>query len=291
MNETPFLIDSYLEWASREGIPVLEDFGFNLLTVETQPWRRMGGTARGAYIHLNGRGDFVNTYVCELPPSGQTDSQRHLFEEVIYVLSGRGSTTIKTDEGQRHSFEWSTGSLFALPLNTQYQHFNTSGRQVARFAAVTSLPFALNAFHNERFIFDNPFSFSERHGDPRFFHGEGEFLPVRPGRHQWQTNLVPDLQTFKLEAWDRRGIGSANIKFVLADGTMHAHMSELAVGTYKKAHRHGPDFHIFPVTGHGYSLLWYEGEADLGVRAARPDVPPALQHRTVPVALPGSRLR
>jgi hypothetical protein len=57
-------------------------------------------------------------------------------------------------------------------------------------------------------------------------------------------------------------VGSSNIKFVLADGTMHAHMSELAVGTYKKAHRHGPDFHIFPVTGHGYSLFWRDGDTD-----------------------------
>jgi hypothetical protein len=39
-------------------------------------------------------------------------------------------------------------------------------------------------------------------------------------------------------------------------------MSELAVGTYKKGHRHGPDFHIFPATGHGYSLFWYAGEQE-----------------------------
>jgi len=50
--------------------------------------------------------------------------------------------------------------------------------------------------------------------------------------------------------------------FVLADGTMHAHTSEMPVGTYKKAHRHGADAHVFAVNGHGYSLLWYEGEKD-----------------------------
>jgi mannose-6-phosphate isomerase-like protein (cupin superfamily) len=262
MSETRFLVDTYLDWIAGEGIPVIEDFGLDLLSAETAPWPRMGASARGAYVHVKGRGDFVNSYVCELPPGGQTDPQRHLFEEVVYVLEGRGSTTIKSDEGARHSFEWGTGSLFALPLNTQYQHFNTSGREAARFAAVTSLPLVLNAFHDEPFVFDNPFRFADRHGEARFFRGEGEFLPVKPGRHQWQTNFVSDLRSFKLEAWERRGVGSANIKFVLADGTMHAHMSELAVGTYKKAHRHGPDFHIFPVTGHGYSLLWYEGERD-----------------------------
>jgi mannose-6-phosphate isomerase-like protein (cupin superfamily) len=262
MTEVRYLIDPYLDWVAGEGIPVIEDFGLNLLQLETAPWARMGGNARGAYVHVKGRGDFVNAYVCELPPAGQTEPQRHLFEEVVYVLAGRGSTTITSDDGQKHSFEWGVGSLFALPINTRYQHYNTSGREPARFAAVTSLPLVLNVFHNHRFVFDNAFSFSERHGEERFFRGEGEFLPVKPGRHQWQTNFVPDLRTFKLEAWDRRGVGSANIKFILADGTMHAHMSELAVGTYKKAHRHGADFHIFPVTGHGYSLLWYEGDRD-----------------------------
>jgi oxalate decarboxylase/phosphoglucose isomerase-like protein (cupin superfamily) len=50
--------------------------------------------------------------------------------------------------------------------------------------------------------------------------------------------------------------------FILADGTMHAHISEMQVGSYKKAHRHGPDFHVMCVAGHGYSLLWYEGDPD-----------------------------
>ncbi len=263
MGETRYLIDTYLDWVAGEGLPIVEAFGVDLLAVETAPWARMGGGARGAYVHLKGRGDFVNAYVCELPPGGATEPQRHLFEEVVYVLAGRGGTTLEADDGARHSFEWGTGSLFALPLNTRYRHFNTSGREPARFAAVTSLPLVLNAFHNERFVFDNPFGFAERIGDARFFRGEGELLPVRPGRHQWQTNFVPDLPGFELQAWGQRGVGSSNIKFVLADGTMHAHMSELAVGTYKKAHRHGPDFHIFPVTGHGYSLFWYAGDEEL----------------------------
>jgi len=32
--------------------------------------------------------------------------QKHLFEEVIYVLSGHGSTTVESSDGRKHSFEW-----------------------------------------------------------------------------------------------------------------------------------------------------------------------------------------
>ncbi len=50
--------------------------------------------------------------------------------------------------------------------------------------------------------------------------------------------------------------------FVLADGVMHAHLSEIGVASYKKAHRHRSGLHVLTVTGTGYSLLWYEGDQD-----------------------------
>lgn len=257
-----FLVDSYLEWAEREGLPTTAGLGVDLRQLESAPWPRLGGGARAALIHLDGRGDFVNCFLLELPPRARTDPQRHLFEEVCYVLSGNGGTSIEGPGGRRHDFEWGRGSLFALPLNARYRHFNASGQEPARLAAVTNLPFVLNAFHDERFCWDNPFPFPGRFGADAHFQGQGDFIPVRPGRHMWETNFVPDLPGFELHSWERRGVGSANIKFVLADGAMHAHMSQLAAGTYKKAHRHGPDFHIFPVTGRGYSLFWYEGDRD-----------------------------
>ena len=253
-------VDSYLDWLKNEGIPLVEDFGVALPEVQTRRWPRYEVDA--AAVHLKGRGDFVSMFVLDLAPGAATAPQRHLYEEVIYVLSGRGSTTIDAGDGSTHTFEWGPRSLFAIPLNTRYRHFNGSGAERARLASTTNLPAVLNMFHNERFVFDNPWRFDERLGESKYFGGEGDFTPVRPGQHMWQTNFVPDLGAIELKTWDERGKGSKNIMFILADGTMHAHISEMQVGMYKKAHRHGPDFHVMCVTGQGYSLLWYEGESD-----------------------------
>jgi cupin superfamily acireductone dioxygenase involved in methionine salvage len=257
-NHPAMLLDPYGAWTKAEGVPVTEDFGVDLLAVPTAPWPRMG--VEGGIVHVKGRGDFVAIFVLDLAPGAKTEPQRHVYEEVVYVLSGHGSTTIETSDGRQHSFEWGPKSLFALPLNARYRHFNGSGRERARLASTNNFPLLLNLFHNDAFIFANPFEFPERQGAARFFSGEGDFIPVRPGRHMWETNFIPDLAKFELKTWEQRGAGSSNMKFILADGTMHAHSSQMPVGTYKKAHRHGADFHVFAVTGHGYSLLWYEGE-------------------------------
>jgi uncharacterized RmlC-like cupin family protein len=254
-----FLRDPYLEWAKAEGVPIVEDFGVDLWRVETGPWARMGVPA--AFVHLKGRGDFMSIFVIDLPPGGKAAPQKHLYEEVVYVLSGHGSTTVEI-EGESHSFEWGPNSLFALPLNVRYQHFNGSGTEKARLVSANNLTAVMNMFHDDDFIFANPCSFRGRMGKPGYFTGEGEMVETQRGRFMWETNFVADVAGFKLEGWERRGAKSMNMRFCLADGIMHVHTSEMPVGTYKKGHRHGPDFHVLVVTGEGYSLFWYDGDKD-----------------------------
>jgi quercetin dioxygenase-like cupin family protein len=253
-------IDAYLDWVQAEGIPVTEDYGIDLFQVPTAMWPRYG--VKGAAVHLKGRGDFANMFLFDIAPGQSTTPQRHLYEDVIYVLEGSGSTQVEFADGQKRSFEWGPKSLFAIPLNAKHRHFNGSGSQRALLVSTTDLPLVMNTFHNEKFIFENDFEFIDRAGKKEYFAGEGDLITVRPGNHMWETNFVPDLAAIELKAWGDRGAGGTNIMFVLADGTMHAHISEMPVGTYKKGHRHGPGLHVMCVTGHGYSMLWFDGQKD-----------------------------
>ncbi|MFI5024947.1 MAG: hypothetical protein ACHQRJ_25270 [Alphaproteobacteria bacterium] len=264
-----YLIDPYLDWVGRQGVPIVEGIAVDLNAVETAPWPRLGGGARAAFVQLRGRGDFVGLQVIEIPPGGATNWARHFYDEVFYVLSGHGSAAVDTGEGQPHSFEWGPRALFSPPLNAPYRLFNASGTESVRLVSANDLPFLLNVFRNEKFLFENSFSFSERVGRKGYFAGEGDFLPIRPGKHMWETNFVPNLGSLSLPEWEARGAGSRNIKIILSDSSMHAHTSEMPVGTYKKAHRHGPGAHVFAVTGSGYTLMWNEGDAELERREWR----------------------
>jgi quercetin dioxygenase-like cupin family protein len=255
-----YMVDSYLDWSSREGVPIYEGFGVDLLAVETRPWARFG--VNGAIVHVAGRGDDMTVFLLDIPAGGKTQPQKHLFEAAFVVLSGHGSGIIERYSGERQQFEWMTNSVFAPPLNTRYQLFNGSGDKPARLAVSANLPAVLNLFHSESFVFDNPGKFPEREGPVQHYTGDGEFTPVKPGKHMWDTNFLPDAAGFKLREWSERGKGATHIQLILADGVMHSHISEMPVGTYKKAHRHAPDVHIYILSGEGYSLVWFEGDKE-----------------------------
>jgi len=265
-----YMIDTYEIWAKAQGVPIVADFAVDLLTTETRPWGRFG--VNGAICHLAGRCDFMTLFLLDLPPSAKTSPQQHMYEDVTYVLAGHGSTTVELADGRKQTFEWGPRSVFALPMNARYQHFNGSGREPARLASTNDLRYLLNLFRNEDFIFANPGKFPEREGRADYFGGEGEFVPVRPGRHQWETNFVPDLASVDLKPWEARGAGGTNLRLALAESSIGVHVSELPSGTYKKAHRHGAGYCVFAVTGEGYSLLWHEGDGEFLRHDWRPGV-------------------
>ncbi|MDX1483168.1 MAG: hypothetical protein R3229_01700 [Alphaproteobacteria bacterium] len=259
-----FLVDPYLNWAEGEGIPIHLDFGHDLLALETGDWDRY--EARGCFAHTHGRGDFMANYVLEVPAGSKTRPIKHLYESFFYVLAGTGSTTVTMPDGSQRTFEWGPKAIFAIPLNSQYQIFNGSGREPARLSCTNDAPLTLNLYHNEDFVFDNPFAFPERQGGERHFDGEGNLVPIKRDRTSplniWETNFVHDLTSFQLYEYEARGKGALSVSFVLADGTQHAHTSEIPTGRYKKAHRHAAGTHVHAVTGEGYSLLWYEGDSE-----------------------------
>src|SRR5256885_1311877 len=56
LSEHPkLLLDPYLAWCDKEGAPIAEDFGIDLLAIPTAPWPRFGVDV--AIAHLKGRGD------------------------------------------------------------------------------------------------------------------------------------------------------------------------------------------------------------------------------------------
>jgi quercetin dioxygenase-like cupin family protein len=245
----------YDDWISRQGVEILKGyFVEDLNALPLKWWERKGGF--GVFINLEGAGYLDDAFVCSIPAGQSLRPQRHLYEELVYILDGRGATTLWQGNDSKQSFEWQKGSLFAIPLNTSYQHFNGQGDREARMLGVTNAPLVFNLFHNEEFIVNNPFVFSDR------FHGEDDYF----GRARLyndrvlETNFLSDVTSLEPIAWDERGKGSATVFFELAESTMGAHISQFPVGIYKKAHRHGPGAHVFILSGEGYTLMWPEGQ-------------------------------
>ena len=276
MTEIRWLVDSYREWAARESIPIIEGLAVDLKTVETARWDRFGGS--GAFVHLKARGDFLDVQVLDVAPGGATVPQRHLYEALVYVLDGSGSTVLEATSGEHRSFEWGPGSFFALPLNMRYRYMNASGTKRARLIVFSDLPLMINLLRDESFIFNVPYDFKDRLGREEYFRGAGKLILNREHRHMWETNFVRSLQEFdRLQPAPSRGHDSSSIMFVLGDSSIHAHMSEFQARSYKKGHRHSVDFHIVQLSGRGYSLYWYEPENteridwEYGVLHAPPD--------------------
>jgi oxalate decarboxylase/phosphoglucose isomerase-like protein (cupin superfamily) len=245
----------YTRWVAAEGLDIISaHYVPSLHSVDLKPWARRGGA--GVFINHEASRTSNDCYVCEIAPGKQLEPQRQLFEEMIYVLKGRGSSTVWNDAGQKVSFEWQAGSLFAIPLNATCQHFNGSGKDAARFVAVTNAPPVINLYEDTEFVFNTKYDFKNRFsGEPDYFDNKGEQKGLL-----LDTNFVADAVNLPLISAKERGAGGGHIRFNMAKGSMNSHISQFPIGTYKKAHCHGPGAHVIILSGEGYSLMWPEGE-------------------------------
>lgn len=251
----------YEEWVEAEGLELIRGFFVeDLKRVPVRPWKRVGGLA--AFIDLEGTGDLVGAYVCEIEGGKELKPKRQIYEELVFVVSGRGATSVWYDGRPKQTFEWEEGSLFAIPLNAWHQHFNVDGRTPARFLAITTAPMVLSLYRHEAFVFDNPCSFTGR------YDGSGDYFTrsrrMKVGfagyraRNVLETNLVANVHEVALEP-SFRGKGTGGIQIDQAGGVLGAHISEVPAGTYTKIHRHGPGAHVIWIAGEGYTLTWPDG--------------------------------
>jgi len=131
----PMPYDRFIE---AEGIPCFRGIGVKRMQdLPLGDWKRLGG--RGSYIQLFGTEGLWGSYVVEVPGAGALNTDKHLYEKVVFVIEGRGTTEVWRDgDTRRHVFEWQKGSLFSIPLNTNHRFINAGSQPALLYCGTTA---------------------------------------------------------------------------------------------------------------------------------------------------------
>ena len=110
------------------------------------PWEmsRQGLLKHLLNEQMNTRMETVDAYMQIIPPGSRSGRHRHLAEECLYVVEGRGydqhqdcdveitDTYHWKPQGEVKRYEWEAGDVIYIPPNTIHQHFNASADQPVR---------------------------------------------------------------------------------------------------------------------------------------------------------------
>lgn len=257
---------TYERWMHQEGVPIVHGYGVtDVRAIELGPWKRLGG--RGAIIQLEGMEGITGMYVAEIPPSVALNPEKHLYDELICILEGRGATEVwsgpaREPDGNKNFFEWQAGSLFAPPLNTWHRLLNGSGSEPVKYLAVTSAPLVLDLFHNIPFVFNSDYPFDDRYdGRPDYFRvGERRFDNNPEHKEMstwvWETNFIPDVRGTPIDTQGSKGAGVLTTAYEMGGNALVGHLAEWPMGRYHKAHHHGGGAVILLLKSLGYTLMW-----------------------------------
>src|ERR1700733_3722736 len=252
----PLPYDRFME---AEGVPCFRGIGVRRVQdLPLLPWPRLGG--RGSYIQLFGAEGLWGSYVVEIPSAGALNVERHLYEKVVLVVEGRGSTEVwQEGQSKRHTFEWQKGSLFTIPLNAFHRIVNAA-RSPALLLCGTSAPNVMNLLDNPQFIFNCPHAFTERFSGADDFYKYKDDIepdPVR-GLAMRRTNFVPDIDNCDLPLDNRRSPGFRRVEPFMTGNTFYLWIGQHENGRYSKAHAHTSAAVLICIKGKGYTYTWPE---------------------------------
>jgi quercetin dioxygenase-like cupin family protein len=119
---------------------------------EEMPWEmsRQGILKHLLNAGMNTRMETVDAYMEIIPPGSRSGKHRHLAEECVYVLEGRGydlhqdcdveitDTYHWKPQDEVKRYEWEAGDVIYIPPNTIHQHFNADAERPVRLISATN---------------------------------------------------------------------------------------------------------------------------------------------------------
>ena len=208
----------------------------------------------------------VDVTLVEIPQGGKLPPHRHLAEEMIYIVSGKGYTQMWAEsEAKKARYDWAEGDLVSPSLNAWHQHFNASADQPARYVSITTSPLTENVFGNRTFASSSTFVFEDRW--KKAAAQKPEFVGDR--RSQGPENvrmlaghLLPNLRNREMQDRGQNMLGIT----INPEGDMAGNsLLEMEVREFTTAnatspqHRHLWETFYYILKGNGYSSLQKEG--------------------------------
>lgn len=134
------------------------------------PWEmsRQGLLKHLINENMNTRMETVDAYMQIVPPGSKSGKHRHLAEECLYVLEGRGfdlhqdcdveitDTYHWTPQEQIQRFEYEAGDVIYVPPNTIHQHFNADPERPLRLISTINRIFKQCGLNDLEQIEDAP---------------------------------------------------------------------------------------------------------------------------------------
>jgi quercetin dioxygenase-like cupin family protein len=119
---------------------------------DDMPWEmsRQGLLKHLINENMNTRMETVDAYMQIIPPGSRSGKHRHLAEECVYVIEGKGYDLHQDSDceigdvfewvinPEVKRFEWESGDVIYIPPNTVHQHFNADPSKPARFISCTN---------------------------------------------------------------------------------------------------------------------------------------------------------